>query len=186
MGGLNCVEDVRLIPQSLKCRKECATSPNIRQTTWMQRTIATQILVLHGPNLNLLGSREPEVYGTDTLADINTRLAAVAAGAGFGLDAYQSNSEGALIDRIHAAKSLGTRFFVVNPGALTHTSIALRDALLAVEIPFIEVHLSNIHAREPFRSHSYLSDKVVGVICGLGATGYEYAVLSAISKLGGR
>ena len=149
----------------------------------MQSTHAAQILVLHGPNLNLLGSREPEVYGTDTLADINTRLAQVAEAAGLGLDTFQSNSEGALIDRIHAAKADGTRFFVVNPGALTHTSIALRDALLAVEIPFIEVHLSNVHAREEFRRHSYLSDKAVGVICGLGAKGYEYAVLSAISKI---
>jgi 3-dehydroquinate dehydratase-2 len=152
----------------------------------MQSTKAAQILVLHGPNLNLLGSREPEVYGTDTLEDINTRLATVVEATGLGLDTFQSNSEGALIDRIHAAKGDGTRFFVVYPGALTHTSIALRDALLAVEIPFIEVHLSNVHAREEFRRRSYLSDKAVGVICGLGAKGYEYAVLSAISKLGRR
>jgi 3-dehydroquinate dehydratase-2 len=149
----------------------------------MQSTKAARILVLHGPNLNMLGSREPEVYGTDTLADINTRLAAVAGAAGFDLDAFQSNSEGLLIDRIHAAKGDGTGFFVVNPGALTHTSIALRDALLAVEVPFIEVHLSNVHAREPFRRHSYLSDKAVGVICGLGVKGYEYAVLTAVSTL---
>ncbi|MBC7624839.1 MAG: type II 3-dehydroquinate dehydratase [Aeromicrobium sp.] len=145
--------------------------------------MAHRILVLHGPNLNLLGSREPAVYGTDTLADINTRLAAIASAASVELGTFQSNSEGALIDRIHLAKAEGINCFVVNPGALTHTSIALRDAFLAVEIPFIEVHLSNVHAREPFRSHSYLSDKAVGVICGLGAKGYEYALLSAISTL---
>jgi 3-dehydroquinate dehydratase-2 len=149
----------------------------------MQSTTAHRILVLHGPNLNLLGSREPEIYGYDTLADINGRLTAMASQAGVALDAYQSNSEGALIDRIHAAKLESAGFVVINPGAFTHTSIALRDALLAVEIPFIEVHLSNVHAREPFRKHSYLSDKAVGVICGLGAKGYEFAVNAALSRL---
>ena len=145
---------------------------------------ATRLLVLHGPNLNLLGSREPEVYGHDTLADINAKLTAQTNAAGFGMDAFQTNSEGALIDRIHAAKTDGTAFIVINPGAFTHTSIALRDALLAVAIPFIEVHLSNVHAREPFRQHSYLSDKAVGVICGLGAKGYEFALDAAISRVG--
>lgn len=141
------------------------------------------ILVLHGPNLNLLGTREPEVYGTDTLADIDARLAKFANGQQVQLVSFQSNSEGALIDRIHAAKGESVGFIVINPGALTHTSIALRDALLAVSIPFIEIHLSNVHAREPFRQHSYLSDKAVGVICGLGSLGYEFAVGAAITRL---
>lgn len=145
--------------------------------------IAHRILVVHGPNLNLLGSREPEVYGRDTLIDIDNRLKRQAAVANVTLETFQSNAEGALIDRIHGAKVDGVRFIVINPGAFTHTSIALRDALLAVEIPFIEVHLSNVHAREPFRKHSYLSDKAVGVICGLGAKGYEFAVEAAISTL---
>ncbi len=149
----------------------------------MQRHSATSILVLHGPNLNLLGSREPEVYGRDTLADINAKLAALAKAEGIGFDAFQTNSEGALIDRVHLAKTDGTGFIVINPGAFTHTSIALRDALLAVAIPFIEVHLSNVHAREPFRQQSYLSDKAVGVICGLGAKGYEFAVAAAMARL---
>jgi 3-dehydroquinate dehydratase-2 len=149
----------------------------------MQSTIAHRILVVHGPNLNLLGSREPEVYGRDTLIDIDNRLKRQAAVANVTLETFQSNAEGALIDRIHGAKVDGVRFIVINPGAFTHTSIALRDALLAVEIPFIEVHLSNVHAREPFRKHSYLSDKAVGVICGLGAKGYEFAVEAAISTL---
>jgi 3-dehydroquinate dehydratase-2 len=142
------------------------------------------VLVLHGPNLNLLGTREPEVYGRDTLADIDARLAALAEKSGVQLASFQSNAEGALIDRIHAAKQESVSFIVINPGALTHTSIALRDALLAVSIPFIEVHLSNVFAREPFRQHSYLSDKAVGVICGLGARGYEYALTTAVSRLG--
>jgi len=144
---------------------------------------ATRILVLHGPNLNLLGSREPEVYGHETLADINARLKTQASAENISIDAYQTNSEGALIDRIHAAKTDGTAFIVINPGAFTHTSIALRDALLAVAIPFIEIHLSNVHAREPFRQHSYLSDKAVGVICGLGAKGYEFAMAAALTRL---
>jgi 3-dehydroquinate dehydratase-2 len=141
------------------------------------------VLVLHGPNLNLLGTREPEVYGRDTLADIDARLVALAEKSGVRLASFQSNAEGALIDRIHAAKQESVSFIVINPGALTHTSIALRDALLAVSIPFIEVHLSNVFAREPFRQHSYLSDKAVGVICGLGARGYEYALTTAVSRL---
>jgi 3-dehydroquinate dehydratase II len=142
-----------------------------------------KILVLHGPNLNLLGSREPEVYGRDTLADINARLTTNAEKLGVSLAAFQSNHEGALVDRVHAAKSDGVGFIVINPGAFTHTSIALRDALLGVAIPFIEVHLSNVHAREPFRQHSYLSDKAVGVITGLGAKGYEFALEAAAARL---
>lgn len=141
------------------------------------------ILVLHGPNLNLLGTREPEVYGTDTLADIDARLVKIAAGKGCTLSSFQTNHEGALIDRIHAASAEQVGMIVINPGAFTHTSIALRDALLAVNIAFIEVHLSNVHAREPFRQHSYLSDKAVGVICGLGAKGYEFAVEAALYRI---
>lgn len=141
------------------------------------------ILVLHGPNLNLLGTREPEVYGTDTLADIDSRLVKIAAALGAQLVSFQTNAEGMLIDRIHAARGESVGFIVINPGAFTHTSIALRDALLAVNIPFIEVHLSNVHAREPFRQHSYLSDKAVGVICGLGSIGYEFAINAAVKRL---
>lgn len=141
------------------------------------------ILVLHGPNLNLLGQREPGIYGPDTLDSINKRLSTQAEQAGVSLDALQSNHEGALVDRIHQAGADGTRFVIINPAAYTHTSVALRDALLAVNIPFIEVHLSNVHAREPFRQHSYLSDKAVGVISGLGALGYELALAYALRDL---
>jgi 3-dehydroquinate dehydratase-2 len=142
------------------------------------------ILVLHGPNLNLLGKREPEIYGHTTLADIDRQLVEQAAAAGHSLTTLQSNAEHALIDRIHAARE-NTDFILINPGALTHTSIALRDALLGVKIPFIEVHLSNVHAREPFRRHSYLSDVAVGVICGLGAIGYSLALQAALTRLPG-
>ena len=132
-----------------------------------------KLLVLHGPNLNLLGQREPEIYGRTTLAEIDADLAAIAQASGHELASFQSNAEGALIDRIQAAAKDGTAFIVINPGALTHTSIALRDALAAVAIPFIEVHLSNVHAREPFRHHSYLADLAVGVITGFGADSYR-------------
>ncbi len=142
------------------------------------------ILVLHGPNLNLLGKREPEIYGHTTLADIDHQLADQAASAGHTLTSLQSNAEHLLIDRIHAARE-NTDFILINPGALTHTSITLRDALLGVKIPFIEVHLSNVHAREPFRRHSYLSDVAVGVICGLGAQGYTLALQAALARLPG-
>lgn len=142
-----------------------------------------RILVLNGPNLNLLGEREPEIYGRDTLTDIHTRLAAQAQAAGHQLESFQSNAEHALIDRLHAARKEGVRFVLINPGAFTHTSIALRDALSAVKIPFIEVHLSNIHAREPFRRHSYLSDIAIGIVAGLGAQGYELALAAAIAHL---
>lgn len=140
-----------------------------------------KILVLHGPNLNLLGKREPEVYGTTTLAEINDALQAQAKLAGHSLDCMQSNAEHALVDRIHAAKEEGINSIIINPGAFTHTSIALRDAFLGVQIPFIEVHLSNVFARESFRQKSYLSDVAVGVISGLGAQGYSFA-LQAIDK----
>ena len=141
---------------------------------------ARKVLVLHGPNLNLLGSREPEIYGAETLPDINKRLAALALKAGARLDSFQSNSEAELIERVHKAGPAGVDFVIINPAAFTHTSVALRDAPAAVRIPYIEVHLSNVHAREPFRRHSYFSDQAVGVICGLGSRGYEYALQSAL------
>ena len=138
-----------------------------------------KFLVLHGPNLNLLGEREPEVYGTATLTEIDAGLVAQAERRGHRLQTFQSNAEHGLIDRIHAAKKDGVDFILINPGALTHTSIALRDALLGVALPFIEIHLSNIFAREAFRRHSYLSDIAVAVISGLGAYGYELALRGA-------
>jgi 3-dehydroquinate dehydratase II len=140
-----------------------------------------KLLVLHGPNLNLLGTREPQVYGHSTLATIDAELSAMAAKAGAQLQSFQSNHEGALIDRVQAARSDGTQFIIINPAGLTHTSVALRDALAGVALPFIEVHLSNIHQREAFRRHSYFSDLAVGVICGLGAAGYRLALRHALS-----
>jgi len=144
------------------------------------RNPSRKILVLHGPNLNLLGTREPDIYGTETLEDINQRLARLAQAYGVRLECFQSNHEGALIERVHDAKAQEYGFIVINPGGLTHTSVALRDALSAVRIPFIEVHLSNIHAREPFRHHSYFSDIAVGTICGLGSRGYDLALQFAL------
>ena len=141
------------------------------------------ILVLHGPNLNLLGAREPALYGHTTLATINAELAQIAADAGVALQSFQSNHEGALIDRIHAAGSDGTACILINPGGLTHTSVALRDALAGVALPFIEVHISNVHAREAFRHHSYLSPIALGVICGLGVNGYRLALQHALRLL---
>lgn len=139
------------------------------------------VLVLHGPNLNLLGTREPAVYGNVTLGMIDADLGAMAAKAGAALRTFQSNHEGALIDRVQAARTDGTDFIIINPAALTHTSVGLRDALAAVALPFIEVHLSNIYRRESFRHHSYFSDLAVGVICGLGAAGYTLALSHAMS-----
>lgn len=139
------------------------------------------VLVLHGPNLNLLGTREPQIYGRETLADINKRLKQQAVKAGVRLDAFQSNSESGLIDRVQQARGK-TDFIIINPAAFTHTSVALRDALAAVAIPFIEVHLSNVHAREPFRRHSYFSDQALGVVCGLGSRGYDYALQHALAS----
>lgn len=141
------------------------------------------ILVLHGPNLNLLGTREPQTYGSVTLEQINQRLAAIAVAAGLHLQTLQSNAEHQLIERIHAARSEGIGCIVFNPGGFTHTSVALRDALLAVKIPFIEVHLTNVHARESFRHHSYFSDIALGTITGLGAVGYELALRAAAHHL---
>ena len=138
--------------------------------------MAKKLLLLNGPNLNLLGTREPAVYGAATLADIESAATAQAAAAGGSLSCFQSNHEGALIDRIHAAREEGIEAIVINPGGLTHTSVALRDALAGVAIPFIEVHISNIYQREEFRHHSYLSALARGTICGLGIDGYRFAI----------
>lgn len=143
-----------------------------------------RILLLNGPNLNLLGTREPEIYGHTTLAQIERALVEQAAAAGHELVSFQSNAEHVLIDLVHAARADGTRFIVINPGAFTHTSIALRDALAGVAIPFIEVHLSNVHAREDFRQRSYLSDIAVGVITGLGVDSYRLGLDAAMRRLG--
>jgi 3-dehydroquinate dehydratase-2 len=145
--------------------------------------MAKNLLLLNGPNLNLLGTREPEVYGSTTLEDIESAAKAQAASAQAVLASYQSNHEGALIDRIHAARAEKVDAIIINPGALTHTSVALRDALAGVAIPFVEVHISNIHKREPFRHKSFLSDIAVGVICGLGTEGYRAAIDFAVKKL---
>lgn len=142
-----------------------------------------KLLVLHGPNLNLLGTREPEVYGRTTLAEIDAALAAQAAVAGHETTGFQSNAEHQLVDRVQAARTDGTAFILINPAAFTHTSVALRDALAAVAIPFIEIHLSNPHTREPFRHHSYFSDLAVGVVCGFGADSYRYAMEAALKRL---
>ena len=146
------------------------------------------VLVLHGPNLNLLGRREPQIYGRETLDDIDRRLAVTARAAGMALSTFQSNHEGALVDRIHQAAGEGVRLIIFNPAAYTHTSVALRDALAAVDIPFIEVHLSNVHAREPFRRHSYFAETALGTITGLGSQGYDLALAYALGRLtsGGR
>ena len=141
------------------------------------------ILVLHGPNLNLLGEREPQVYGSTTLADINQRLELIARERGHHLLNMQSNAEYELVERIHDARQEGVNYILINPAAFTHTSVALRDALAATQIPFIEIHLSNTHAREDFRKHSYFSDLAQGVICGLGAQGYEFGLQAALQKL---
>lgn len=142
-----------------------------------------RILVLHGPNLNLLGVREPDIYGRTTLADIHATMEARAHAAGVQIESFQSNSEGGLIDRVQAAAAEGIEFIIINPGGYTHSSVALRDALAAVRIPFIEVHLSNIHAREEFRRHSYFSDIAVGTIAGLGAQGYALALEAALARI---
>jgi len=141
------------------------------------------ILVVHGPNLNLLGTREPDIYGSDTLTAINDRLERQARERGHALQQFQSNAEAALVDRVQAAREEGVDFILINPAAFTHTSVALRDALAAVDIPFIEIHLSNTHAREDFRQHSYFSAIAKGVICGLGAQGYELGLQAAIHYL---
>lgn len=143
-----------------------------------------KFLVIHGPNLNLLGTREPEVYGHDTLKDIHRRLAALAQSAGHGLDDFQTNAEQEMVERVHRAKQEGVAAILMNPGAFTHTSIALRDALLGVSIPFVEIHISNLFAREPFRRQSYLSDISSGVITGLGVRGYELGLTYLMERFG--
>jgi len=144
------------------------------------------VLVLHGPNLNLLGTREPSIYGRDTLETINRRLAATAKAAGVKLEAFQTNHEGVLVDRVQQARADGVGFILLNPAAFTYSSIALRDALTAVQIPFIEVHLSNIHAREPWRAHSHFTAVAVGSVLGLGSRGYDLALDYAIARLKAR
>ena len=146
----------------------------------------SSVLVLHGPNLNLLGTREPAIYGRESLADINRRLVTEGRRKGLAVTTFQSNHEGALVDRIQTARKEGAAFIVINPGAYTHTSVAIRDALAAVAIPFIEVHLSNIHAREPFRHRSFVSDIAVGTIAGLGSRGYDFALEFAATRLAAR
>jgi 3-dehydroquinate dehydratase-2 len=142
-----------------------------------------KILLLNGPNLNLLGTREPQIYGGDTLADVEGRAVALGVARSVPVECFQSNHEGALIDRIHAARLDGTGFIVINPGGLTHTSVALRDALAGVAIPFFEVHVSNVHKREAFRHHSFLSEIAAGVIVGFGVAGYTMALNAAIDRL---
>lgn len=143
------------------------------------------VLVLNGPNLNLLGTREPEHYGSTTLADIDARLVALGRELGVTVETFQSNAEHELVGRVQQAPQAGVRFILINPAAFTHTSVALRDALAAVRIPFIEIHLSNVHAREPFRHRSFLSDIAVGIIAGLGPIGYELALRAAAERLRG-
>jgi 3-dehydroquinate dehydratase-2 len=155
-----------------------ATARNIGQSA-----ARNAVWVIHGPNLNLLGSREPGIYGKDTLTTINKRLMGLAKASQCTLECFQSNFEGELIERVHAAKTQGISFIIINPAGLTHTSVALRDALAGVDIPFIEVHLSNIHKREPFRAKSYFSDLAVGIICGLGSAGYDLALQFALTRL---
>ena len=154
-----------------------------KQKTASKQAEKPRVLVIHGPNLNLLGTREPEHYGRVTLDDINRALTRMAESAGIELQAFQSNHEGALIERIHVAREQGVRAIIINPAGYTHTSVALRDALAAVAIPFIEVHLSNVYAREPFRHHSYFSSLAVGVISGLGHEGYLLAFEYLLNKL---
>lgn len=174
---LAIAENWTVIKSFRHSRRVLTTAPDNKE-----QPMAT-LLVLHGPNLNLLGTREPGVYGATTLAQINQGLEQRARDAGHHLQYLQSNAEYELIERIHAARDEGVDFILINPAAFTHTSVALRDALLAVSIPFIEVHLSNVHKREPFRHHSYFSDVAVGVICGLGASGYRLALEAALEQL---
>jgi 3-dehydroquinate dehydratase-2 len=165
-------------------RSKTNKRPSAQHQKAGSRTDCYGILVLHGPNLNLLGSREPEIYGSVTLADIHATMEARAKVAGTRLESFQSNHEGDLVDRIQSARETGVDFIIINAAAYTHTSVALRDAMAAVKIPFIEVHLSNIHSRESFRQHSFLSELAVGVIVGLGAQGYELALEAALTRLG--
>jgi 3-dehydroquinate dehydratase-2 len=160
-----------------------ASRPAVQPERLDEALRTRRILVLHGPNLNMLGTREPEIYGHLTLADIDARLKVRALELGVALDCFQSNHEGELVTRIQNARAENTDFILINPAAYTHTSVAIRDALAAVGIPFVEIHLSNVHAREAFRHHSYMSDIATGVICGLGAYGYEAALEFALRRL---
>ncbi len=155
---------------------------NLRLSRGAETAIMTKILVIHGPNLNLLGTREPEIYGADTLASIDQQLTQAATQAGAALDTFQSNHEGEIVGRIQQAAGDATDFILLNPAAFTHTSVAIRDALLATRIPFIELHLSNVHAREAWRRHSYFSDIAIGVICGFGKQSYLLALEAAIAR----
>jgi 3-dehydroquinate dehydratase-2 len=141
------------------------------------------ILIVNGPNLNTLGTREPEIYGSTTLAEVDAALVAQGRAAGVAVETFQSNHEGEIVDRVQRAAAEGVRFVVINPGAFTHTSLAIRDAFAAVSLPFVEVHISNVHAREEFRHHSYLSGQAVGVVVGLGVDGYRYALDFAIKAI---
>lgn len=156
-------------------------APRSRKPAGPRKSDPAVVLVLHGPNLNLLGTRDPQIYGRETLSEVDARLLREAAARGVGLIAFQSNHEGALIDRIHLARDEGVRFIVINPSGLGTTSVALRDALVGTAIPFIEVHLSNTPAREPFRHRSLLADEAVGSIVGLGTRGYDFALAYALA-----
>ena len=168
---------------SIAARQVSTIGAKVRAIPRKQKRTMRRLLVLHGPNLNLLGTREPEVYGRVTLGEIDQALMARAKEAGIELATFQSNHEGALVERVHAARTEAVEFVLINPAAYTHTSVALRDALAGVGIPFVEVHLSNVHRREPFRHHSYFSDLAEGVICGLGWKGYLYALEFALERL---
>ena len=159
------------------------TRPKRSKNTEDSTPHQARILVLHGPNLNLLGSREPDIYGRTTLSDIHAAMEARARADGITVESFQSNHEGELIDRAQAAVAEGIRYIIINPAGYTHTSVALRDTLSGIAIPYVEVHLSNIHGREPFRHHSYFSDKALGVICGLGAYGYLAALEFILARL---
>lgn len=159
------------------------TAPRGKKTGRSRPQSPASILVLHGPNLNLLGTREPEIYGAETLEAINRRLVRRAVAAGARLTAFQSNHEGELVDRVHRARKEAVDFILINPAGYTHTSVALRDALAAIAVPFVEVHLSNVHAREAFRHRSCFSDIAVGVVCGLGSLGYDFALEFALQRV---
>lgn len=183
-GNTGLLRQTSSICRELDIIHDCAhTAPGSGAAGRKLDDVVAKILVLHGPNLNLLGVREPEIYGRDTLTDINQRLAERAQAAGHELAWCQSNAEHELIGRIHQGRDDRTAMILINAGAFTHTSIALRDALASVAIPFIEVHLSNVFAREPFRHHSYLADLAVGVICGFGSDSYQLALEAAIQRL---
>jgi 3-dehydroquinate dehydratase II len=160
-----------------------ATNTKSRSGNDKRENLRARVLVLHGPNLNLLGRREPEIYGSATLADIHATMESRARARGIQIESFQSNSEGELIDRVQAAATEGIEFIIINPGAYSHTSIAIPDALRGVGIPYIEVHISNIHAREAFRHHSHFSASAAGVICGLGIQGYELALDAALTRI---